>query len=54
MNAILETVGINSPVSWGCRIHRLHHCRGVRPYPNECSEYDIKQSDGEALSNAGD
>ena len=21
-----------NPVSWGCRIHRLHHCRGVRPH----------------------
>ena len=21
------------PVSWGCRIHRLHLCRGVRPRP---------------------
>ena len=26
------------PVGWGCRIHRLHLCRGVRPPP---------QSDGE-------
>ena len=23
------------PVSWGCRIHRLHFCRGVRPHSNE-------------------
>ena len=35
------------PVSWGCRIHRLHHCRGVRPPPNECLRYNTKQSDGE-------
>ena len=34
------------PVSWGCRIHWLHICRGVRPHPNECPEYDTKQSDG--------
>ena len=34
------------PVSWGCRIHRLLLCRGVRP-PNECPGYDTKQSDGE-------
>ena len=34
------------PVGWGCRIHRLHLCRGVRP-PNECPGYDTKQSDGE-------
>ena len=34
------------PVSWGCRIHWLQLCRGVRP-PIECPGYDIKQSDGE-------
>ena len=22
-----------SPVSWGCIIHQLHFCRGLRPYP---------------------
>ena len=33
-------------VGWGCRIHRLHLCRGVRR-PNECPGYDTKQSDGE-------
>ena len=35
------------PVGWGCRIYRLHLCRGVRPTPNEGPEYDTKQSDGE-------
>ena len=35
------------PVIWGCRIHRLHLCREVRPTPNECAGYDAKQSDGE-------
>ena len=35
------------PVGWGCRIHRLHLCRRVRP-PNEWPGYDTKQSDGEA------
>ena len=35
------------PVGWGCRIHRLLLCRGVRPLPNECPGYDTKQSDGE-------
>ena len=35
-----------SPVGWGCRIHRLLLCRGVRPPPNECPGYDTKQSDG--------
>ena len=35
------------PVGWGCRIHRLHVYRGVRPPTNECPGYDTKQSDGE-------
>ena len=35
------------PVGWGCRIHRLLFCSGVRPPSNECLEYDTKQSDGE-------
>ena len=34
------------PVGWGCRIHRLLLCRGVRP-PLRVSWYDTKQSDGE-------
>ena len=38
----------NCPVSWGCRIHRLHLCRGVNPPPNECPECDTKPFDGEA------
>ena len=33
-------------VGWGCRIHWLHLCRGVR-FPNKCPGYDTKQSDGE-------
>ena len=36
------------PVGWGCRIHRLLLCRGVRPPHNECPGFDTKQSDGEA------
>ena len=40
----METAGA---VGWGCRTHRLHLCRGVRPPPNECPDYDTKQSDGE-------
>ena len=49
MGQIEETVQTNDccPVGWGCRIHRLFLCRGVRPPPNECPRYDIKQSDGE-------
>ena len=39
--------GLGCPVGWGCRIHRLLLCRGVRPPPNECPRYDTKQSDGE-------
>ena len=36
------------PVIWGCRIHRLHFCRLVRPpTPNEYPGYDTKQSDCE-------
>ena len=35
------------PIIWGCRIHQLLLCRGVRPPPNECPGYDTKQSDGE-------
>ena len=38
------------PVGWSCRIHRLLLCRGVRSPPNECPEYDTKQSDGEVLA----
>ena len=34
-------------VGWSYRIRRLYLCRGVRPHRNECSVYDIKQSDGE-------
>ena len=34
-------------VGRSCRIHRLLLCRGVRPPPNECPEYETKQSDGE-------
>ena len=35
------------PVGWGCRIHRLYLCKGVRPPRNEYPGYDTKQSDGE-------
>ena len=34
------------PVGWGCRINRLHLCRGVR-LPQWVSWYDTKQSDCE-------
>ena len=30
----------------GCRIRRLHLCRGVRHLPQRIPRYDIKQSDG--------
>ena len=39
---------LRCPVGWGCRIHRLLLCRGVRPHPQrESWIYDTKQSDGE-------
>ena len=40
---LLSEVNINGncPVGWGCRIHRLLLCRGVRS-PNECPGYDTK------------
>ena len=41
----LLNLHLNCPVGWGCRIHRLHLCWGVRP-PNEYPGYDTKQSDG--------
>ena len=34
------------PVDWGCRIHWLHLCRGLRP-PNKCPGYDTEQSECE-------
>ena len=41
----------NGSVDQGCKIHRLHLCRGVRPptTTNECPKYDTTQSDDEAL-----
>ena len=44
-NSLIAIIGC--PVGWGCRIHRLLLCRGVRPPPNGCPGYDSKQSDGE-------
>ena len=40
---------IVSLVGWGCKIHRLHLCRGVNPSPtpNKYPGYDTKQFDGE-------
>ena len=35
------------PASWGSKIYRLHHCRGIRPPPLWMSWYGTKQSDGE-------
>ena len=28
---------LSCPVGWGCRIHRLHLCRGVGPHPTPTS-----------------
>ena len=34
------------PVGWGCRIHRMHFCGGVRPFlPKKCPVYDTNKSD---------
>ena len=35
------------PVGWGCKIHRLHLCIGIRPHLTSVLVYDTKQSDGE-------
>ena len=38
----------DSSVGWGCRIHRLLLCRGVRPPSKQVSlGYDTKQSNGQ-------
>ena len=37
------TYTLPGPVGWGCRIHRRHLCRRVRPPSNECPGYDTKQ-----------
>ena len=29
------------PIGWGCRIYRLHLCRGVRPPPNKCPDMTV-------------
>ena len=46
---IQQLPGLDCPVGWGCRIHRLLLCRwGKTPSPaNECPRYDTKQSDRE-------
>ena len=46
LTTLISTHFYNCPVSWGCRIHRLLLCRGVRP-PQWMSWNDPKQSDGE-------
>ena len=51
MEVMVVRIG-DCPVGWGCRIHWLHLCRGVRP-PNECPGYDTKQSDGEVPAMLG-
>ena len=40
-------VDVDGPVSWDCRIHRLHLCREVK-LPQRMSWHDAKQSDGGA------
>ena len=36
-----------SSLGWGCTIHRLHLCRGVRTPSTDVFVYDIKLSDGD-------
>ena len=31
------SLSISCPVGWGCRIYRLHLCRGIRPPPHPTS-----------------
>ena len=43
----MSIICLHYPVGWGCRMHQLLLCRGVRPpTTNECAGYDTKQSDG--------
>ena len=44
-----QTMKNLSSLGWGCRIHWLYLCRGVRLLPhNKCPGCNIKQSDGKA------
>ena len=45
---IIFTDNCESPVSWGCKIYRLHFCSGVRPNTNECPGYGTKPPNCEA------
>ena len=49
-NKTVLTLTLYCSVGWGCRIHWLHLCRGVRPHhpsTKKCPGYNTKQSDGE-------
>ena len=35
------------PLVWGCRIHRLHLCRGLKKTSNDCPGNDTKTNNGE-------
>ena len=41
-----NVLAFGCPVCWGCRIYRLHLCRGVRPPLQWVSCYDTKHFDG--------
>ena len=47
MGIVRTLLSLSFTINWGCRIHRLLLCRGLRPHPNECPGYDTNQSDGE-------
>ena len=48
LSKLMSATQKHSLVGYGCRIRRLHLCREVSTHSNECSEYDTKQSDGQA------
>ena len=43
----LYNLDLARPIGWGCKIHRLHLCRRVKPPANDCPGYDTKLSVGE-------
>ena len=42
----LHSLSDNTPVGWGCRLHWLHLCKGIRY--SKCPGYDTEQYDGKA------
>ena len=44
---IHTSISTLAQIGWGCKIHRLDLCIGVRPPRNKCLRYDTKHSDSE-------